>query len=86
MHVLLTHTSTTNPTVKCDKSVEFVSPKHAVTNVLNLSMALSPDPNAELSMVLAVQLTGTIDTALASQHTQPHTTLYVPLANPCKSQ
>ena len=45
-------------------------------------MALSPNPNAELSMVLAVQLTGKMNTALASQNAPPHTSLIVPLTNP----
>ena len=48
-------------------------------------MALSPDPNAELGMVLAIQLTGKMNTALASQNTQSHTSLIIPLAYPCES-
>ena len=74
------HPCATSPTFLCDKSLKFVRPKQAAERIKKLLATLSPEVNAELSMLLDVQLQEKVEAVLARQLAQPHTMLTVPTA------
>ena len=55
-------------------------PKQAAERIKKLLATLSPEVNAELSMLLDVQLQEKVEAVLARQLAQPHTMLTVPTA------
>ena len=56
IQVLPTHPCAMSPTFLCDKALKFVQPKQAAERITKLLATLSPEVNAELSMLLDVQL------------------------------
>ena len=60
------HPCATSPTFLCDKSLKFVRPKQASERIKKLLATLSPEVNAELSMLLDVQLQEKVEAVLAS--------------------
>ena len=70
----------TSITFLCDKSLKFVGPKQGAERITKLFATLSPEVNAELSLLLDVQLQEKVEAVLASWLAQPHTMLTAPTA------
>ena len=59
-------------TVSCDKSVKFVRPMQAAERISKLLATMPPAVNAELTMLVAIQLQEGVGTVLASQNAGPN--------------
>jgi hypothetical protein len=67
-----THVFATSPSFLCDKSFKFVIPMLAVERVSKLLATMPPAVNAELTMLMAMQLQEGVENVLASLHAGPN--------------
>jgi hypothetical protein len=74
-----THVFATSPTFVCDKSVKFVRPMQAAERISKLLATMPPAVNAELTMLMAIQLHEGVENVLASQHAGTNTALVLPV-------
>jgi hypothetical protein len=72
LQVVPTHVFATSPTFLCDKSVKFVRPMQAAERISKLLATMPPAVNAELTMLMAIQLQEGVESVLASRHAGPN--------------
>ena len=72
LQVAPTHVFATSPTFLCDKSVKFVRSMQAAKRISKLLATIPPAVNAELTMLMAIQLQEGVENVLASQHAGPN--------------
>ena len=73
------HVFATSPTFVCDKSVKFVRPMQAAERISKLLATMPPAVNAELTMLMAIQVQEGVENVLASRHAGPNTAPVFPV-------
>ena len=79
LQVATTHMFATSPTFLCDKSDKFVRPMQAAERISKLLATKPPAVNAELTMLMAIQLQEGVESVLASWYAGPNTAPVFPV-------
>ena len=80
LQVVPTHVFATSPTFLCDKSVKFVRSMQTAKRISKLLATMPPAVDAELTMLMAIQLQEGVENVLASQHAGPNITPVFPVS------